>query len=54
VYFLTTNSEDGKQEEICYQGCRYEIQWKLDGLGFAILLIRITTVLPSRYYSTVA
>ena len=25
VHFFLTNGQDGKQEEICYQGCRYKV-----------------------------
>lgn len=53
VDFLSTNSLDGKQEEIRYQWRRYEIQVEAQSherLELAVPIIMLGALLPWRYY----
>lgn len=59
VHFLSTDSEDGKQKEVCYQRCRYEIHWELQpyprlGLGRVNRIAMLRAISPWRYNSTLA
>jgi hypothetical protein len=60
VHFLSTDSEDGKQKEVCYQRCRYKIHRELQKyprLGLAKMVNRIAmlrAISPRRYNSTLA
>ena len=57
VYLLSTDSKDGKQKKICYQGCCDKVHRKPQPhprLLFAVIVVILKAFSPPGYYSTKA